>query len=241
MRSTGGKVEIGAVIADMVNIYRTNFPALIGSAAVVFVIIGVLQAALYLDGNFVLVLIGSIAGLVGTTLYTGFVVKLVEDLRDGKVDSTIADLFTSAAPAVGGLIVNGVIKAVAVVIGLIFLIAPGLWLLTIWAVTAPVIVIERVGAIGAFSRSADLVRGRGWDVFGVIVVAFVISIVINAIFSAIGSPLGDLGQIVLGTVGSIFAAPIAALVASILYFQLAEGAPAGAAVAEAPPPPAVAG
>ena len=56
------------------------------------------------------------------------------------------------------------------------LIVPGLFLLTIWAVTAPAIVVERRGAIEAFGRSHELVRGEGWTVFGAIVVAFLILI-----------------------------------------------------------------
>lgn len=234
MQPEGGKIDIGTVIGDMVRIYRENAAVLLGSAAAVFVVVGLIQAALYSDGSVLLVMLGSIAGLIGTTLYTGFVVKLVEDVRDGRRDFTVSELFGSAAGAIATLIVNGFLKAIAVVIGLVLLIAPGLWLLTIWAVTAPVIVLERRGAIAAFGRSAELVRGRGWDVFGVIVVAFAIGIVIGAVFSAIGAPLGLGGQLTLGTIGSIIAAPISAIVAALLYFQLTAGESAAAPEAPAP-------
>lgn len=223
MQSEGGRIEVGAVIAETFSIYRSNAAVLLGSAAAVFIVVGILQAAFYSAGGLLLITLGSIAGLIGTTLYTGFVVKLVEDVRDGRRDFTVGELFNSAAGSVVSLIVNGFLKAIAVVIGLLVLIAPGLYLLTIWAVTAPVIVIERRGGIAAFGRSAELVRGRGWDVFFVIAVAFLIGIVISAIFGAIGAPLGDGGRIALGTIGSIVAAPIAAIVASVIYFQLVEG------------------
>ena len=220
MRSTGGKVEIGAIIGDTIDVYRDHYGPLIGVSAAVFVVVGILQAALYADGRTGSILIGSFISLLGATLYTGFVVKLVEDVRDGRRDFTVRELFSSAAAVIGSLLVNGILKGIAVVIGLVLLIAPGLWLLTIWAVTAPVIVIERVGGIAAFGRSVELVRGRGWDVFGVVVVSFVITIAIAFVFGLIGSPLGSGGQIALSTIGSILAAPITALVAAILYFQL---------------------
>ena len=57
----------------------------------------------------------------------------------------------------------------------LLLIIPGLILLTIWAVFAPAIVIERIRVIDAFGRSRELVRGNGWPVFGVIIVAFLIA------------------------------------------------------------------
>lgn len=223
MQTPRGKVEIGTVISDMFRIYRSNLAVLLGSAAAVFVIAGLIQGALYAEGGAFLVAIASIVSLIATTLYSGFVVKLVEDVRGGRRDSSVGELFSRAASAVGGLIVNGVLKAIAVVIGLVLLIVPGLFLLTIWAVTAPVIVIERRGGIEAFGRSHELVRGKGWDVFGVIVITFVITVIISAIFNAIGGGMGDGGQLVFSTIGSIVAAPIIAIVASILYFQLAEG------------------
>ena len=40
---------------------------------------------------------------------------------------------------------------------MVLLIVPGLILLTIWAVIAPVIVVERSGVIDAFRRSRELV------------------------------------------------------------------------------------
>jgi hypothetical protein len=240
MRSAGGKVEIGAIIGDMVDIYRDHFGPLIGVSAAIFIVVGLLQAGLYADGRTGSILIGSLIGLIGATLYAGFVVKLVEDLRDGRRDFTVGELFESAAQVIGSLLINGVLKAIAVVVGLVLLIVPGVWLLTIWVVTAPVIVIERKGGIAAFGRSVELVRGRGWDVFGVVVVSFVIAIAIAAAIGLLGAPLGNGGQITVGTIGSIFAAPITALVAAILYFQLTEREREAQAIAAAPAPaPAV--
>ena len=63
----------------------------------------------------------------------------------------------------------------AVGIGFFLLIVPGCILLTIWAVIAPVIVIERKGALDSFGRSRELVRGNGWPVFGTVIVATLIT------------------------------------------------------------------
>jgi hypothetical protein len=108
-------------------------------------------------------------------------------------------------------------------------------LLTIWAVTAPAIVVERRGAVEAFGRSYELVRGQGWTVFGVIVVAFLILVGLAFLGALIGAAIADLvGAIVLTIIANTLAAPFAALVSSVLFFELRGEAP----VSETPVAPA---
>ena len=57
-------------------------------------------------------------------------------------------------------------------IGFMLLIVPGLILLTIWSVAAPVIVLS--ARRWALRRSRELVRGNGWPVFGVILILLVL-------------------------------------------------------------------
>src|SRR5205085_116663 len=173
------RVDVGKVLSETFSIYGSQAAALLGSAAIVFLLVGVIQGLAAAGGGIGLLLLSSIVAVIGSTLYGGFVVKLVEDVRDGRRDDTTGDLFRSAAPFIGPLIGNGILKGIAVGIGFIALIVPGLILLTIWAVTGPAIVVERRGAIEAFGRSRELVKGDGWPVFGVIVVVFLIGLVIS--------------------------------------------------------------
>jgi hypothetical protein len=75
----------------------------------------------------------------------------------------------SCLPLIGMMILFGL----AVWIGLIFLIVPGVMMAVAWIVAAPVIVVERTGVFAAFSRSADLTRGRRWAVFALGVLFFI--------------------------------------------------------------------
>ena len=54
------------------------------------------------------------------------------------------------------------------------LIVPGLVLMTWWVLIIPVVVLERTSAGAAFGRSRELVRGYGWNVFGVIVLTLLV-------------------------------------------------------------------
>lgn len=218
------RIGVGKVIGETFSLYGAHAGVLLGTALVVFVVVGIIQGLLTATDSVILALVGVAVNVVGLTLYTGFVVKVVEDVRDGRRDFTVSELLSAAAGAVLRLIGNGILKAIAVAIGFVLLIVPGLILLTIWAVTAPAIVVERAGALEAFGRSRELVRGNGWPVFGVILVAFLITFAIQAILGILGEATSeDAGRIVAQVIGAIITAPISALVASVLFFDLGGG------------------
>lgn len=232
-----GRISVGKVINETFSLYGQNAAALIASAIVVFVIVGVCSGLLQNAGGFVLVTIGAIVQFIGHALYTGFVVNLVADARDGKRDQTVGDLFSSAAPAIGALIVFGILFGIGVGIGLVLLIIPGLILLTLWSVGAPAIVIERAGPIEAFGRSWGLVRGDAWSVFGTLVVVLLIVIAIGVVLGAIATPIGDGATVVAAVVSGVITAPIYALAVSVLFFDLGGGRAAAEPTAPATPPP----
>jgi hypothetical protein len=208
------------IIGQALRLYRDQVVTLIGAALLVYAV----ELAL------ALIFVSPLVGLVSFVLaifYQGMVVQLVRDVQDGRRDSSMGDLFRSVGPVLLPLIVVAIIFGIGVGIGLVLLIVPGLILLTIWAVVAPVTVIERPGIFAAFGRSTALVRGHGWAVFGVIVLVFLLNIAIGIVAALIGAPLGDTGRSVVGWIASALTAPIIALTASVLYFSLVAREPAG--------------
>ena len=131
-------------------------------------------------------------------------------------------------PVVLTLILISLLAGVATVVGFIALVIPGLYLMTIWAVVAPVVVVERPGGLDAFGRSRALVRGHGWQVFGVIVMVIVLVLAVAIAAGILIASVGDAGGAVAGWVLSVVAAPVSALAAAVLYFALrvAHGEPA---------------
>jgi hypothetical protein len=236
MEATGNRIEPGRVIGEAFETYQNQVGPLLGGALIVIGIAGVIQGILAVTGSLVLVLLGLLVGLAASFLYTGYVVKLVQDVRDGRRDFSVGELFSHAAPYVGTLILNGILAGIAIAIGFVLIIIPGLILLTIWAVIAPSIVVEDKGVFEAFGRSRELVRGHGWQVFGAIVLAFLIVFAVGLVASIIGAAIGDVGRVILGTAANVATAPVAALVSSILFFDLGGGADGSAM--PAPPAPA---
>ena len=120
--------------------------------------------------------------------------------------------------------------SIAIAIGLVLLIVPGLYLMTIWALIVPVLVIERAGVFESFGRSHQLVRGNGWHVFGTLVLVFVIMLAVGLVLGLIFSALprvwsSGLSTIISGTLVS----PFLALVVTNVYYRLSAQVPVSAA------------
>ena len=240
MEASTRTVEPGRVIGEAFETYRNHAGALLGGALIVIGIAGVVEGLLSVTGNVVLQIVAAFVGIAASVLYAGYVVKLVQDVRDGRRDLSVGELFSHAAPYIGTLILAGILAGFAIAIGFVLIIVPGLILLTIWSVIAPSIVVEDKGVIESFGRSRELVRGHGWPVFGAIVLAFLIVVAVGIVAAAIGTSIGDGGQVVLQAVANVLTAPVAALVSSILFFDLGggSGAPASPATPQAPEAPA---
>jgi MFS family permease len=236
------KLDIGEALSEVFAIYRENLGLLIPIAFWLFLVVAIVNGLA--GGSLVLALIGAILNLVASILYQGMVVSLVRDVQDGRRDFSAGELYRQVTPVLGTLIGASILAGIAVGIGFVLLIVPGLILLTMWAVLAPVIVIERRSVREAFGRSRELVKGYGWSVFGVIVVATLITLIATLILLAIAAAIagGPILRIILGLLASSVTAPITALVAGVLYYRLLllKGDPGAVAVADeayTPPPP----
>ena len=214
-----GPLDVGGVIRRVFSIYVEEAAVLMPAAAVVFVLSGILGTVLVALAPG-LVILALVISLLATTLFTGMVVELVADVQDGRRDATAAGLLRAATPVLGKLILVGAVQGVLTVIGFLLLVIPGLILLTIWSVAAPVIVLERPRGLDALRRSRELVRGNGWPVFGVILVLGVLVVVLSALVDAAGESAGTGIGIVVRVVVGVLSAPLSALAAAVLYVEL---------------------
>jgi hypothetical protein len=209
-------ISPGSVISRIWEIYKGQFVVLVGTAVILYAV----QFVLYL-------LLGSAAAwalgvlfIALVFLYEGMVVKLVQDVQDGRRDHSVADLIRGVEPVFWPLVGASILAGIGIGIGFILLIIPGLILMVLWAVVAPVIVLERPGVFAAFGRSRELVRGNGWNVFAVIVIVFLAVAVISSAAGLASDSLGSVGRALVQWVVNSALAPVTALSASVLYFAL---------------------
>lgn len=214
------KLDIGATLSQVFSTYGQQAGVLLPLAFGLYLLVAIITGLF--AGSFFLGLVAFGVGVIAATLYQGMVVSLVRDVQDGSRDSSVGQLIEETWPVVLPLIGAGILAGIGIAIGLIILVVPGLILLTIWSVIAPVIVVERSGVIDAFGRSRALVKGNGWQVFGVIFVVFLITTIASIVLGLIGAGISDtfVMRALFSLIASTLTAPIAALAASTIYFNL---------------------
>jgi hypothetical protein len=230
-----GRLDVGDVVRRVWRIYVDQAPVLMPAAAVVFALAGIVAAVLVSTGSLGAVLLAEVIVIVSGMLFTAMVVELVADVQDGRRDSSPGQLLRAASPVLGQLILVSLIAGVAILVGIFLFVVPALILITIWSVFVPVLVLERPPGLGALGRSRELVRGNGWQVFGVLLILFVLVGVLSLVLSAVAASAGTAVGIVVRVVLGVLTQPLGALAAAVMYFELLarhgeprpSGAPAG--------------
>jgi hypothetical protein len=213
------RLDVGAVVRRVFDIYVDQAPVLLPASAVVFVITGIVTALLVAAASG-LALVALLLSLVATTLFTGMVVELVADVQDGRRDHNAGELLRAVTPVLGQLILVGIVAGVGIVVGFLLVIVPGLILITIWSVAAPVVVLERPGVFAALGRSRELVRGNGWQVFGVIFILFFLILIVSSAVELAANSAGTGAGLVARVVIGVLTGPLSALAQAVLYFEL---------------------
>jgi hypothetical protein len=176
---TGGELRIGRVLGRAAGIWARNLAPL--------TLICLLAALPSYLPNFVArswVLSSQqnfrFLPLTLTTLITGplsygiFAVAVVQNLSGAPLRSgaAIGQSFARVLP----LVACYFSAVLAMAGGMILLVIPGLIVMTMLSVSAQACVIERLGPIASLSRSAALTKGNRWRVFGLILIADLISL-----------------------------------------------------------------
>ncbi|GEM_PF-4479844 len=141
----------------------------------------------------------------------------------------IRESFKASKSVYWRLLISYILSALGIFLGLIFFLIPGLWLLCMWAVIGPVLVIEKQSITSAFGRSVELTNGYKWWVFLIIVfltlmsefLTFTLRYFLHLVGVADKSTGGDF--IVVGTVNAvyfIFVKMVEAITVASLYYEL---------------------
>jgi hypothetical protein len=216
------KLDTGRVFERIFDIYRDQFTLLIPAALMLFLPVAIISGLVYAgDAGILGALLLTAVGALATFWFQGAVVEAARDILDGRRDHTIASLFRSVVPVLAPLIIAGLFVSLATLVGFALLLVPGLIVLTFFALTAPVIVVERLGVVDSLRRSIELVRGNAWQVFGVIVVLFLLEFIANLVLRALANSADSFVlYAVAALVVSLLVAPLRALAAAVMFFEV---------------------
>src|SRR5207237_538989 len=106
-----------------------------------FVLSGILTGVLVATGPGP-ALIALIISLLATTLFTGMVVQLVADVRDGRRDASAAQLLRAVGPMMGQLILVGIASAVGLARGIVVRVIVGVLAAPLSALAAAVLYFQ---------------------------------------------------------------------------------------------------
>src|SRR5262245_23755127 len=237
-------MTVGSVLEQSLALYQRFFWRFALTTAVVMVVLDLISALAATSGSTggaaLWGLLSIVLGLIGTFWVQGALTFAVDDVRDGRIDTTIGDLYRRTQPFLGALIVAGVLAALGIGLGLILFIAPGLYLLARWALIVPAIVLEKRSAGEAFTRSNELTAGRRWVVLAVVLITVLATFFIQQLLIALFVGfLPDFVGVWLGSlVANCLTLPFLALAWTVMYFDLRRESDTQPAVVESPPAPA---
>jgi hypothetical protein len=238
---------LSGVLTEAWALYRRYAAHFLLIAFVIYLITAVLYALLTLIGVAGYV-IAEIIALAAAFLLQAALVKAVQDVRDGRVDLDLGQTYRAAVPFILPVAGASILAAIGIFIGFALIIVPGLILLTFWCLIVPCIVIGGAGVFPSFGQSYRTVRGYAWNVFGTLVIVFLLylafAIVVGLILVVLPTFLRNfVSTVVVGTL----VAPFLALVVTLVYYRLTAAhagqpyvatSPEGTAVWEPPYPTA---
>jgi hypothetical protein len=181
------KFNFGGVIGQTFGLIGRNFVAF---AFLALIFVGVpqfgisyAQSAVRTDPELVMwvSLLGVLVSLVTTYILQGALTRAAVDDLSGagvKFGAAIADGLRYFFP----LFIVALIVTIGMTVGFLLLIIPGIILAVRWCITAPIVVVERIGPTSSMGRSADLTEGNRWAVFGLLVLYLVFAYAVQIVF-----------------------------------------------------------
>jgi len=171
-------------------------------------------------------LIGAVTSLLATAVCYRVIASAYAGSR-----TTARESLAFAARRALPLLWVAVLVYVLATLGLFGLVVLGIFLWVSWAVAVPALLVEDARGFSALGRSRELVKGRWWSTFGVVVVSSILVGVVTGLLTAalliVPAALfsDDLGVAAVGNglaniVGQAVTTPIQAAVVVLLYYDL---------------------
>jgi hypothetical protein len=212
---------LSGVLSEAWNLYKRHAAHFLVISFVIYLVVAaisaLLSALLGTFGGF----LGNLISVIGIFLLQAALVKAVQDVRDGRADLDLKQTLAAARPSVLAVTIASVLAGIAISVGFVLLIVPGLVLVTYLSLIVPCIVIGGAGALESFGRSWRTVSGHGWAVFGTIVVMFLVLILGNIVLGLILVSLPrELASFIAEVVSGTVVAPFIACVVTLVYYRL---------------------
>jgi hypothetical protein len=218
------QLEANAVLGEAWRLYKRLFARSVVLGGIVFGVLGLIELFGRSGQAGAAVGLFSLAFTIGgVALLQGGLVEIVRGLHaDGDDEPGAAELLGRAGGRLWKLVCVSLLTAIGCALGALLLVVPGLILMTRWAVSVPVAMLEGGNARDALRRSREIVAGNGWPVFRVLFAVGVLTFLVEIPFLFVASGAGLFGWWVATTLASALTAPYAAHALTVVYYGLVQ-------------------
>lgn len=243
---------VGEILDVSIKLYLRNFWTLIKVVALVVIPVALLGFLFVLsslpdgvtvqDGQLMFpsdaALSGFLAGsginallaFLATLLATGAAFKALGDAYLGHHPKA-GESLKFAGQRIGSLLWVAFLTLIVILIGFILMVIPGIYLSIALIVVVPSLMLEDARGLQALRRSRELVKGRWWRTFGIIILGlFVIPAVLQVILGIIFGltffanidtvTMRLFVEHMINVLGSVITTPFQAAILTVLYFDL---------------------
>jgi hypothetical protein len=176
------------------------------------------------------VLVGVVLTIIASIISVGACFKAVADAYLGERPdwrSSTGFVFKRLHSLLWVMVLGGL----AVVIGAVFCLIPGIWLFVSFSVAIPVLLTEALKGSRALGRSRNLVKGRWWQTFGILLLGYLLTSIVALVLGGLLAALlftdvanEGIGYVVFNTIGntvsSMLTTPLTAAFVTVIYFDL---------------------
>lgn len=226
-----GKIDIGRVISDTFKVLGRNFVTfailsgvLVGLPSVLMLVLQPFAADAqnlrFGPGIF----FGWLVALVtGAILQGALVYGTIQDLNGQR--ASLGDIVATGLRSFLAVIAVSILFAIALMLGIVLLIVPGIMIACAWCVAVPALVADRTSIFDAFRRSAELTRGNRWRIFGLLVIWIIAVMLLSGVVGVISGPGAAAGALspaglIVNFVYATLSGLIGAAGTAVLYVEL---------------------
>jgi len=219
-----GRFEVGKILGETFSIYFSNFLAFVLLTAISLSPVYLTQAyavASAAEDPQKAILLQGLATLLSTLcqqMATAAITFGVFQQMRGQ-DTSIGDCLSRGLSSMGPVLLLALVQGIAILLGNIACIVPGILLALRWAVSVPAAVEERPGVSGAMQRSTYLTEGYRGDIFGILFVLGVL-IIGSTFVATLAAGSDPTLQLALTDIVNLPLTGLSATAASVMYYRL---------------------
>jgi hypothetical protein len=234
---------VGEILDAAIRLYRARWKSLMAIVAIALVPITFLQAFLTRSMGSPLSTEAPVAGDVDSTLITSVVLGIIQLLviqpfLTAAVAKASADTYLGHEVLVGptfryalsrihSILWISILSALAVLLGFVLLIIPGIIVAIRFVFGSTVLVVEGQKGTKALGRSWRLAKGHFWKLFGTLLLANIMASLVEGVLSIPGTvafvaagPSGWPFLAIASSLAAILTTPFTILITVLLYFDL---------------------